>query len=378
MGLKPEILDGLLAYGFEEPRRVQQWGIVPILSGRDAVTLADCDTGKTATYLIPLLQRLNLSADAPSSPQLLVLTPTREMCLLALRILQGIGAKLGVKAVSLVGGLAVSEHEEALRRGCHVVIGTPGRVCHMMKMGALDMTGLIAVVVEEADEMLSQGFSEPLQEVLPACSRWIQFVFTSTALPRNVLDWVNSYVKDPFRTPFYSVWMPGSIRRYKAWVPDDDQKARTIGGLLLLPFPGKCVILCNTAPRARTLSEKLLAGGHAVGCIHGDMDQSERSDVMGRFSRGALRILVARSTVIPRIRERDVSLVISYDMPRNAGVHVGLIRSWIPQPCRVNTVYLFLFSDQERELLESISETLHLTMPDLPEDISSLFGRVRR
>lgn len=372
MGLKPELLDGIFLYGFKEPSKIQQLAIVPIASGRDVIAQAQSGTGKTATFGVAILQRIKLGADAPRTPQALVLAPTRELALQSVKVLEGIGNKMKVRVVSLIGGTDVREDEEALRRGCHVVVGTPGRVSHMMKTGALSTQDCSMLVIDEADEMLSHGFSDQVYEILRACNKDTQLVLISATLPREILDLAANFMEKALRilVKESELTLEG-IRQYKVDVAQDDWKDSVIVDLFKVLSVQQGVIFCNTIPKVRAVADTLKAAGHTVAMIHAELEQEERSRIMDQFRGGKARTLVATNIIARGIDVQNVSLVINYDIPKNPETYlhrIGRSGRYGRKGVAINLV-----SEREKASLDRICQTFSIEIHDLPEDIAGLF-----
>ncbi|GIQ89566.1 hypothetical protein KIPB_012067, partial [Kipferlia bialata] len=185
MDLPEDLLRGIVEYGFDAPSAIQARAIVPILQGKDIIAQSQAGTGKTATFGIGCLARVDV---AQITPQVLVLSPTRELAVQSRTVMAGIGDFMGVTCHACIGGRAVADDIKALERGTHVVSGTPGRVMHMIKAGALRLNGLKVLVLDEADELLSQGFRDEMLLCRQKCPEGTQCVLVSATVPYEILE----------------------------------------------------------------------------------------------------------------------------------------------------------------------------------------------
>merc|ERR1712232_426814 len=194
MDLKEDLLRGIYAYGFEKPSTIQQRGIVPIVRGFDTIAQAQSGTGKTATFTIGVLQRVDLGM---KQCQALILAPTRELANQSHKVVCSIGDYLNVVAHACIGGTKVADDIDMLRRGVHVVVGTPGRVFDMIERRALDVRAVKVFVLDEADEMLSRGFTDQIYDVFRKLPENVQVGLFSATMPEEVLEMTGKFMNDP-------------------------------------------------------------------------------------------------------------------------------------------------------------------------------------
>merc|ERR1712028_28390 len=194
MDLKEDLLRGIYAYGFEKPSTIQQRGIVPIVKGFDTIAQAQSGTGKTATFTIGVLERVDLKL---KSCQALILAPTRELANQSHKVVCSIGDYLNVIAHACIGGTKVSDDIEMLRRGVHIVVGTPGRVFDMIERRALDVSHIKMFILDEADELLSRGFTDQIYDLFRKLPESVQVVLVSATLPDEVLEMTGKFMNNP-------------------------------------------------------------------------------------------------------------------------------------------------------------------------------------
>ncbi|KAI8869738.1 DEAD-domain-containing protein, partial [Ramicandelaber brevisporus] len=316
MNLKDDLLRGIYAYGFEKPSAIQMRAIVPITMTRDVIAQAQSGTGKTGTFSIGILQRIDISVKAT---QALVLAPTRELAQQICSVIKSIGDVLGVKAFACVGGSSLRETMTALRDAPHVVVGTPGRVKDMINRGALNTKEIAMFVLDEADEMLSTGFTEQIYGVFKDLPAEVQVVLLSATMPVEVLEVSNRFMRDPIRILVKrDVLTLEGIKQFFVNVDVAQNKYPTLCDLYQIINVTQAVIFCNNRRTVDWLTDKLTNDKFTVSAIHGEMEQAQREAIMKEFRSGSSRILIATDLLARGIDvQQQVSLVINYDMPTN-------------------------------------------------------------
>eukprot|EP01102_Stenamoeba_stenopodia_P016011 TRINITY_DN553_c0_g1_i1.p1 TRINITY_DN553_c0_g1~~TRINITY_DN553_c0_g1_i1.p1 ORF type:complete len:435 (-),score=99.80 TRINITY_DN553_c0_g1_i1:236-1396(-) len=315
MGLRNDLLRGIYAYGFEKPSAIQQRAIVPIIKGRDAICQAQAGTGKTATFSIGVLQSIDTST---LETQALVLSPTRELAIQTQKVLLALGDYMSVQVHACIGGKSVPEDIKKLEKGVHVVSGTPGRVFDMIRRRTLRTRNIKMLVLDEADEMLSQGFKEQIYDVYRYLPPTTQVVLVSATLPHEVLEMTTKFMNDPVRILVKrdELTLEG-IKQFFVAVEKEEWKLDTLCDLYETLTITQAVIFCNTRKKVEWLAEKMLKANFTVAYMHGDMLQSEREEVMANFRSGNQRVLISTDVWARGIDVPQVSLVINYDLPNN-------------------------------------------------------------
>ena len=334
MNLKEDLLRGIFAYGklcismivrylnssligFEKPSAIQQRAIGPILSGRDVISQAQSGTGKTGMFSIGILQQLDPSL---RETQALVLSPTRELAVQTQNVLLGLGDFLNVQVHACIGGTNIGEDVRRLDHGVHVVSGTPGRVYDMLKRRNLRTKNIRMLVLDEADEMLRQGFKEQIYDVyryLPAAPS-LQVVLVSATLPVQVLEMATKFMQDPIRILVKrdEITLEG-IKQFFVAVDKEEWKFDTLCDLYDTLTITQAVLFCNTKAKVNWLTDKMRQANFTVSSMHGDMPQRERDAIMHEFRQGATRVLITTDVWARGIDVQQVSLVINYDLPLN-------------------------------------------------------------
>ncbi|KAK4686328.1 translation initiation factor 4A, partial [Tremellales sp. Uapishka_1] len=313
MELKPDLLRGIYAYGFERPSAIQQRAIMPVITGRDVIAQAQSGTGKTATFSISILQRIDTTV---KKTQALILAPTRELAQQIQKVVIALGDYLNVDCHACVGGTAVREDMAKLNEGPHVVVGTPGRVFDMINRGALKADSVKMFCLDEADEMLSTGFKDSIYDIFQLLPAETQVVLLSATMPTDVLEVTKKFMRDPIRILVKrdELTLEG-IRQFYIAVDKEDWKLDTLCDLYETVTITQAVIFCSTRRKVDWLTQKLHEREFTVSAMHGDMDQSQREVIMKEFRSGSSRVLIATDLLARGIDVQQVSLVINYDLP---------------------------------------------------------------
>jgi translation initiation factor 4A len=315
MGLKDELLRGIFAYGFEKPSAIQQRAIMPVLKGHDVIAQAQSGTGKTATFSISILQKVDASLKAC---QALVLAPTRELALQIKKVVKSLSEYLQIECHACIGGTSVRDDIALLEQGVHVVVGTPGRVFDMINRGALKTNHIKMFVLDEADEMLSRGFKEQIYDVFQLLPGSTQVVLLSATMPGEVLEVTKKFMRDPVRILVKrdELTLEG-IKQFYVAVEKEDWKLGTLLDLYESITITQAVIFCNTRRKVEWLTEQMHAKDFVVSAMHGEMEQNERDIIMKEFRSGSSRVLITTDLLARGIDVQQVSLVINYDIPSN-------------------------------------------------------------
>lgn len=315
MDLRAELLRGVYAYGFERPSAIQQRAIVPVVKGHDVIAQAQSGTGKTATFSISILQKLDLSI---KGTQALILAPTRELAQQIQKVVIALGDYMNIECHACVGGTNVREDMDKLRQGVHIVVGTPGRVFDMIGRGALNPNTIKIFCLDEADEMLSRGFTEQIYQVFQLLPSDTQVVLLSATMPSDVLEVTKKFMRDPIRILVKrdELTLEG-IKQFYIAVEKEEWKLDTLSDLYETVTITQAVIFCNTRRKVDWLTEKLTAREFTVSAMHGDMEQKTRETIMKDFRSGSSRVLITTDLLARGIDVQQVSLVINYDLPAN-------------------------------------------------------------
>jgi translation initiation factor 4A len=255
MDLREDLLRGVFAYGFETPSAIQQRAIKPILLNHDTIAQAQSGTGKTATFAISALQKLDLST---RSCQALILSPTRELAQQTQKVIESLGDYMGAKVHACVGGTAVRDDIRTLQEGVHIVVGTPGRVFDMINRRALRMETVGLFILDEADEMLSRGFKDQIYEVFKFLPDKVQVALFSATMPLDVLEVTSRFMRDPIRILVKrdELTLEG-IKQFYIAVEKEEWKLDTLCDLYETLTITQAIIYCNTRRKVDWLTQKM-------------------------------------------------------------------------------------------------------------------------
>ena len=344
MNLKEKLLRGIYAYGFEKPSAIQQRAIIPCIKGRDVIAQAQSGkkekrfewekpfsnisfpltgTGKTATFSIAILQTIDTEV---RGCQALVLAPTRELATQIQKVVVALGDFMNAQSHACIGGTNVREDMRNLEQGVHVVVGTPGRVQDMIQRKFLRTNDIKLFVLDEADEMLSRGFKDQIQEVFKKLPNDVQVILLSATMPPEVLEVSKYFMRDPVRilVKKEELTLEG-IRQFYVNVKQEQWKLGTLCDLYDTLSITQAVIFCNTRRKVDQLTEEMTAKNFTVSAMHGEMDQRERDMIMKQFRSGSSRVLITTDLLARGIDVQQVSLVINYDLP---SIRENYIHRW--------------------------------------------------
>lgn len=315
MDLPEQLLRGIYGYGFENPSHIQKQAIMPIVEGRDVIAQAQSGSGKTGTFTIGILAGVPLNKSRPEISAL-VLAPTRELALQIHDVCESLSAYMNIKVHALVGGQSVRKDIQILRDGVHVVIGTPGRVMHMLNDGHLDVSTLRTFVLDEADEMLSRGFKEAVYEMFREVPSDIQVALLSATMPPDILELTQKFMRSPVTilVKAQEVTLEG-IAQFYIDCSEETYKLDALLELYELCTIQQSIIFCNTKKRVIWLLDSMAQRDFTCVGLHGDMTKDERHKIMQEFRRGEARVLISTNLTARGIDVQGVSLVINYDIP---------------------------------------------------------------
>ena len=332
LGLTPAIVQTLTQLGYEEPTPIQREAIPPLLAGHDLLGLAATGTGKTAAFALPLLQRI-VTDDGEGegrspAPAVLVLVPTRELAMQVAEAMHKYGRPMGIRVLPIYGGQAYDQQIRALKRGVHVVVATPGRAIDHLRRSTLDLSELMAVVLDEADEMLDMGFAEDIEQVLESAPESRQSALFSATMPPRIKAIAARHLKDPVEVRIArEETAAGEIPRVRqtAYVVHRAYKAAALGRVLDLEDPTLAIVFCRTRHEVDELAETLGGRGFRVEALHGGMSQDQRDRVMKRARTGNVDLLVATDVAARGLDIEHLSHVVNYDLPSAPAAYVHRI-----------------------------------------------------
>jgi len=368
MMLPETVLRGVYSYGYEEPSPIQKRAISPMLSGRDMIAQAQSGTGKTATFSIGSMSQIDLEN---AHVQIVCLSPTRELAIQIATVYKGIGEFLtGLKVMTLVGGESVDNNIRSLKKDTpHVVIGTPGRVFDMVRRRALILRHVKTFILDEADEMLSHGFKEQVQDIFEYLPEKVQTCIFSATIPKYVFDVTNKFMKNPLQiiVKAEQLTLEGISQHYIA-VRDDVEKYDVLIDLYSSISVGHCIIYANSVPRVHDLHQAMLADGYPVCAIHSSMTKQEREVSLSDFRVGNSRVLISSNVTARGIDVQQVSCVINFDIPRDVSTYlhrIGRSGRWGRKGMGLN-----LITERDVEKMREIEQYYSTQITELPAELS--------
>jgi superfamily II DNA/RNA helicase len=311
------ILRGIYGYGFEKPSPIQKKAIKPLISGRDTIAQAQSGTGKTAAFSVGILSKIDLTEN---STQALVLSPTKELSTQTAKVLTNIGSMMvGLRVQTLFGGSSVDEYSGFLKKDSpHIICGCPGRVYDMMRRGNITNNKIKIVVLDEADEMLSQGFKEQVYDIFQYFNSDIQVALFSATLSPEIKPIIDKIMRNPVKITMKAEMLTlEGISQFFVAVEDDRQKYLILKDTFSAISVSQCIIYCNSVKRVADLYEAMREDGFPVCCIHSNMEPKERDAAFTEFKVGSCRVLISSNVTARGIDVQQVSTVINFDIPKD-------------------------------------------------------------
>ncbi|WP_292908898.1 DEAD/DEAH box helicase [Microbacterium sp.] len=371
LGITGPVLKAIKDLGYETPSPIQAATIPTLLAGRDVVGMAQTGTGKTAAFALPVLERLDI---AQKTPQALVLAPTRELALQVCEAFESYASKMkGVHVLPVYGGQGYGVQLSALRRGVHVVVGTPGRIMDHLAKGTLDLSELQYLVLDEADEMLKMGFAEDVEQILAQTPAEKQVALFSATMPPQIRRLAQKYLRDPEEISIKSKTATGTNITQRYLVVSYAQKVDALTRILEVENFDGMIVFVRTKNETETLAEKLRARGYSAAAINGDVPQVQRERSVNQLKDGKLDILVATDVAARGLDVERISHVINFDIPTDTESYVHRIGR-TGRAGRKGDAISFI-TPRERYLLKSIEratrqEPTQMQLPSM-EDVNS-------
>jgi ATP-dependent RNA helicase DeaD len=354
LGLSEPLLAALDAVGYEAPSPIQASTIPVLLEGRDVLGQAQTGTGKTGAFALPLIQRLDLKR---REPQVLVLAPTRELAIQVAEAFQRYASRCpGFHVLPVYGGQPYPAQVRSLKRGVHVVVGTPGRVMDHMRRGTLKLGGLQALVLDEADEMLAMGFLEDVTWILEQTPEQRQVALFSATMPNAIRRIVNQHLRDHVAIATEVRTKAADTIRQRHLVIHYGQKLDALTRLLEAEPVEGMLVFVRTKTETVNLAEKLEARGYATAALNGDIPQAQRERTVERFRQGRLDLLVATDVAARGLDVERISHVLNFDIPHDPEAYIHRIGR-TGRAGRSGEAILFV-TPRERRMLALIEGTV--------------------
>ena len=350
LALSAPILRAIEEVGYEMPSPIQAASIPPLLEGRDVLGMAQTGTGKTAAFALPLLSKIDTELRAP---QLLVLAPTRELAIQVAEAMQKYARHLPeFHVLPLYGGQAMDTQLRQLKRGVHVIVGTPGRIQDHLRRGSLKLDQLRGVVLDEADEMLRMGFIDDVEEILSRTPSGRQVALFSATMPEAIRRIAHTHLNDPQEIRIKSSTSTVKAINQRYWAVSGMHKLDALTRILEVETFDAVIIFVRTKTATTELAEKLEARGYAASAMNGDMNQVMREKTVERLKRGSLDIVIATDVAARGLDVSRISHVINYDIPYDTEAYVHRIGR-TGRAGRSGDAILFV-TPRERRMLKAI------------------------
>lgn len=364
LALSEPVMRAIQKVGYEQPSPIQAAAIPVLLAGGDILGMAQTGTGKTAAFALPLLSRIDTKQ---TDPQILVLAPTRELAIQVAEAFQKYASEIpGFHVLPIYGGQEMTTQLRQLKRGAHVVVGTPGRVMDHLRRGSLNLNNLKALVLDEADEMLRMGFIDDVEWILEHTPKTRQTALFSATMPKEIRHVCNNYLNDATEIKIASTQSTDANIEQVYWMVSGTNKLDALTRILEVePFDGM-IIFVRTKTATVELAEKLEARGYSASALNGDMNQQLRERAIDRLKTGKLDIVIATDVAARGIDVERVSHVVNYDIPYDSEAYVHRIGR-TGRAGRSGKAILFV-APREKRLLYTIEKATKkpITLMELP------------
>jgi len=325
LGLSDELTSVVHELGYTEPTPIQKAGIPVILNGQDLIAQSKTGSGKTAAFSLPILQHITL--DRKRDSQALILCPTRELCTQVAREVRKLGRRMrGLQVLVLSGGVPIIPQIQALERGVHILVGTPGRVLDLLLRGKLNLSKVKKIVLDEADRMLEMGFQEDMTSIFSYVPLKRQTLLFSATYPVEIEAISRAYQVNPTRVSIEMDPLRDGVDRAEIehfyYEVEKSSRGEVLGQILQDINPESAIVFCNFKASVSQVAQELKQWGISVDELHGDLEQRDRDRVMAKFRNRSLRVLVATDVAARGIDVSGLDLVINYELPKQPELYV--------------------------------------------------------
>lgn len=370
LGINENLLRGIYGYGFEKPSIIQNKAIPVLISGKDVIAQAQSGTGKTGAFSIGSLSRIDTSV---KQTQLIVLSPTRELAEQIFNVMKELSSYTDISFCKVVGGTRVSDCISDLRSDPQVIVGTPGRIIDMISKRHIFTDKLKMVVIDEADEMLSQGFQEMIHRIFQSIPRETQVALFSATFPDELLEITNNFMNEPERILVKKEQLTlEGIQQFYINVKHNNWKYDVLTDIYNTINIAQCIIYINSKDKLNQVYQSLTSDNFPVGMIHGNLMTNERETIMNQFRQGEIRILLSTDLLSRGIDIQQLSLVINYDLPiqKETYIHrIGRSGRYGRKGVAINFV-----TDRDLQDLEELKNFYNTNIEEMPQNIGDIIS----
>lgn len=324
LNLRPELIQAVDELGYTSPTDVQVQVIPLMLAGEDIIAQSQTGSGKTAAFAMPILQNL-APQNGSRSVQALVLTPTRELAIQVADAVSQYASQLEVEVMAVYGGQHYGTSKRRLKKGVDVIVGTPGRLQDLMRQNILDLGGVHTVVLDEADEMLSMGFIEDIENILSKTPTKRQTTLFSATLPKPIRRLADNYMIDPRSIIIKGKQLTVATTEQRYYLVNERDKLAALTRLIEVEEVGTTLVFTRTRVDSGRLANELVQRGFSAEALNGDLAQDARIRILNRFRSGQTKILVATDVAARGLDIDDISHVINFDLPTDPEAYVHRI-----------------------------------------------------
>lgn len=322
LDLSPTTLDDLLHLGYDTPTPIQAQALPAVLAGHDLQAKAETGSGKTAAFGIGIIEKVDL---ASLEPQALIIAPTRELCNQITTAMRSFGrSKANLRVLTLCGGTAKQPQKDSLKKGVHIIVGTPGRINDHLEKGTLDLSEMQIVVLDEADRMLDMGFAPQIGDIVSYFPNDHQTLLFSATFNQQARELANAITDDPTFVEVEPQQTTDNLKQQLCRCSNENRN-QTIHDLLVNYQFQSTIIFCNTKKSCQQLRGYLRDMGHAAHTLHGDLEQTEREDILVQFSHSSATILIATDVAARGLDIEAVPGVINYEVPTDPATYTHRI-----------------------------------------------------
>jgi len=367
-GLKPELLRGIYAYGYENPSAIQQKAILPLIEGKDTIGQAQSGTGKTGAFTIGTLQRIDVAKDMT---QALIILPTHELVLQTCDFISAITPFIPeLRVKTLLGGTSVNDDINELKNTVpHIIVACTGRLYDMMKRRALDISEVRICVIDEADEMLSEGFKDQIYNIFQSLSPSVQIALFSATMPEPIVKLTDKFMRDPVKIMMEPEKLNlEGITQYYVSILDDHAKFEVLKDIYERMSASQTIIYVNSVQRANDLYNAMMEEGFSVCCIHSNMSKLERKNIILQFRQCRYRIMISTNLTARGVDIQQVNAVINFDIPKSAETYlhrIGRSGRWGRKGIAINFVTKY-----DIHSMRNIEGHYKINIQELPSDFS--------